>query len=389
MIVRQFLQWVRTAPAADRANATSALARAFLYSDLSVDDRVAAEGAMIMLLDDPSPLVRRAMAEALGASADAPPAVVTALAADQPEIAAIVLERSPLILDAELVDAVGSGEAFAQLAIAGRAHVPCAVSAAIAEVGAAEACLTLIENPGADIVPFSFERLAERHGHVAAIREALFARPDLPTATRQQLLTQLSQTLTDFVTARTWIEERRARQIAHDACEKATVSLAASVPAREVRPLVTHLRISGQLTAGLVLRALLSGHIRLFEEALAELSGLPVARVSALVHDRRGGGFDALLRRALPASTHRAFQAAVAAMAETGFAGSAGGATRLKRSMVERALTACSQGPAGDIDPLLTLLRRFATEAARDEARLFCDDLVAGADLAEEERAAA
>src|SRR6202011_1760909 len=67
MIVRQFLQWVRTAPAADRADATSALARAYLYSDLSKDDRIAAEGAMLILLDDPSPLVREALAQALAA----------------------------------------------------------------------------------------------------------------------------------------------------------------------------------------------------------------------------------------------------------------------------------------------------------------------------------
>ena len=63
MIVRQFLQWVRQAPARERAEATSALARAYLYSDLSADDLAAAEGAMIMLLDDPSPLVRRALAQ--------------------------------------------------------------------------------------------------------------------------------------------------------------------------------------------------------------------------------------------------------------------------------------------------------------------------------------
>ena len=31
---------------------------------------------------------------------------------------------------------------------------------------------------------------------------------------------------------------------------------------------------------------------------------------------------------------------------------------------------------AGDIEPLMTLLRRYATEAAREEARLFCDELV-------------
>ena len=52
MIVRQFLHWVRQASAGERAEATSALARAYLYSDLSSDDRAAAEGAMIMLLDD-------------------------------------------------------------------------------------------------------------------------------------------------------------------------------------------------------------------------------------------------------------------------------------------------------------------------------------------------
>src|SRR5205823_2499741 len=68
MIVRQFLQWVRTAEAAERAEATSALARAYLYSDLSPDDRAAAEGAMILLLDDPSPLVRYALADVLGGS---------------------------------------------------------------------------------------------------------------------------------------------------------------------------------------------------------------------------------------------------------------------------------------------------------------------------------
>ena len=47
--------------AGERAEATSALARAYLYSDLSPDDLAAAEGAMIMLLDDPSPLVRRVL----------------------------------------------------------------------------------------------------------------------------------------------------------------------------------------------------------------------------------------------------------------------------------------------------------------------------------------
>src|SRR5215468_2915387 len=117
MIVRQFLHWVRQAPAGERAEATSALARAYLYSDLSPDDRAAAEGALLMLLDDPSPLVRSALAQALAASEEAPPAVILGLASDQPEVACWVLERSPLLLDADLVDAVATQGPRAQLAI--------------------------------------------------------------------------------------------------------------------------------------------------------------------------------------------------------------------------------------------------------------------------------
>jgi hypothetical protein len=120
MIVRHFLDWVRTAPAGKRAEATAALARAYLYSDLSPDDAAAAEGAMLILLDDPSPLVRRALADVLAASPSAPPAVVLALAADQPQIAAPVLALSPLFVDADLVDAVATGNEDGQIAIASR-----------------------------------------------------------------------------------------------------------------------------------------------------------------------------------------------------------------------------------------------------------------------------
>src|SRR5262245_1251768 len=171
MIVRHFLQWVRTAEAAERAEATSALARAYLHSDLTQDDRIAAEGAMIMLLDDPSPLVRYALADALGSSPQAPAAVMHALVNDQPHIAALVLERSPTLLDSDLVASIAVGDSALQTAIARRAYLPPSVAAAIAEVGSAEACLTLIENSGADIANFSIDRIVTRFGHLAAIRE--------------------------------------------------------------------------------------------------------------------------------------------------------------------------------------------------------------------------
>jgi uncharacterized protein (DUF2336 family) len=378
MIVRHFLDWVRTAPAGKRAEATAALARAYLYSDLSPDDAAAAEGAMLILLDDASPLVRRALADALAASPSAPPAVMLALAADQPQIAAPVLALSPLFVDADLVDAVATGDGEVQIAIASRATLPSPVAAAIAEVGSAEACLVLTENADAEIATFSVDRIVERFGHLAAIREALLARDDIAPATRLTLVAKVSETLVGFVAARQWLDVDHAQRIAREACEKATVTLAAAAPSTQIRPLIRHLRISGQLTAGLILRALLSGNVTLFEEALAELTDMPVERVSNLIHDSGNAGLRALFDQAgLPSSTYPAFKEAIEAMREGGLIIEPGGVARLKRRTIERVLTRCEDEDIGDLAPLLTLLRRFATEAAREEARLFCDELVA------------
>src|SRR6202023_820477 len=323
MIVRHFLQWVRTASAGERAEATSALARAFLYSALSAD--------------------------------------------------------------ADLVEAVATGGAAVQAAVANRAALPRSVAAAIAEVGSAEACLVLVENHEADIAPPSTDRIVERFGHLAAIREPLLARDDLAAATRQTLVAKLSETLAGFVAGRAWLDLDHAQRITREACEKATVAIAADSATSEVRPLIRHLRVTGQLTAGLILRALLSGNVVLFEEALAELADLPVARVSGLIHDRGNAGLRALFdRAALPASTYPAFKEAIEAMREGGFASEPGDAARLKRRMIERVLTRCEDQDLGQLEPLLTLLRRFATEAAREEARLFCDGLVADSAEAED-----
>lgn len=376
MIVRQFISWIRHAPAGERAEATRALARAWLISDLTPDDRAAAEGALLMMLDDVSPLVRQAMAQVFSRSVRAPAAIVRALAADQASVALPVLEFSPLLLDADLVDLVATGDDAVQCAVARRVRLPAAVCAAIAEVGSAAAALELFENPHAELAPFSWDRIVERHGHLAAIRESMLVLEDLPAATRLALVAKLSDTLQQFVVARGWLSADRAARTTAEALDRSTVTVAARSRGDDMRALMQHLRATGQLTAGLILRALLSGNLELFEHALAELSGLPQARVGALLH-ARGASINALLARAgLPETTFAAFRAALDALHEIGFVDSEGGAVRLRRLMVERVLTRCETSEDAAA-PLLILLRRFATESAREDANAFCDDLIA------------
>src|ERR1700751_238139 len=309
MIVRQFINWTSTASAGERAEATRSLARAWLISDLTRDDRAAAEGALLMVLDDSSPMVRQAMAEVFARSAEAPAAIVQALSVDQPSVALPILEHSPLLIDADLVDIVATGNCETQCAVARRIGLTASVCAAIAEVGSAAAALELIENPYAALAPFSWDRIVERHGHLAAIREAMLVLEDLPAATRAALVAKLSETLAQFVVARNWLSADRAGRITSEARDRSTLNIAARSRGEEMRGLVAHLRATSQLTAGLILRALLSGNLELLDASLAELADLPRSRVTALLHDRSGASLNALLRRAeLPESTVAAFR---------------------------------------------------------------------------------
>jgi uncharacterized protein (DUF2336 family) len=145
-IVRRFLAWAQSADADARAEAASALARAYLFSDLTAPMRAEATLAMTALLDDSSVLVRRALAEALCRSCEAPRAVVLALAADEPEAANPVLQYSPVLTDADLVDCIATGDAEAQTALALRPSLPPRAKAALAELGRRDAVLALIGN---------------------------------------------------------------------------------------------------------------------------------------------------------------------------------------------------------------------------------------------------
>src|SRR5690606_23261125 len=119
--------------------------------------------------------------------------VVHALALDQDSVALPVLERSPLLSDTDLVDLVATGSVAAQCAIARRLDLTAPVAAAIAEVGQPEATLALVEDVLAEVPAFSLARIIARHGHLAALRETLLARDDLPSACRLAVVARLSQ----------------------------------------------------------------------------------------------------------------------------------------------------------------------------------------------------
>lgn len=373
MIVRNFLQWAQTAPTALRVEGAAALARAYLVSDLDAPMKREAETVLAALLDDPSPLVRRALAKVFASAPDAPHCIVSALANDQSDIAAMVLSRSPLLGESELIDCAAVGDVFSQSAIALRAHVPTGLASAIAEIGACEALISLAVNPGAELPAFAMRRMIERFGDDAQLREALLSRPILPAAVRVDLVEATAASLASFVLDRDWLSPERTRRIMQEARDKANIVIAAtandSEGRRGVRMLVGHLRRKARLTPSLALRALLSGNRALFEATLAELSGLDEEKVAGLTRDFDGAGFAALYARTgMPANLLPAYRAALESQRAFGYAGAPSGA-RLSLAMVQRVLTSCDGIKGGELDRLTALLRRFEAEALREDAR--------------------
>jgi uncharacterized protein (DUF2336 family) len=292
MVVPHFLKWVGTARVSERAAAASALARAYVNRDLPFEDRCAAEAALTLLLDDASSKVRAAMAEALSMSHHAPVQIIAALASDQPEVASLVLARSPLLTDADLIDRVASGQKATQELIADRPAVSMTVAAAIAEIGEADACVTLLSNPGAAIASMSYRRIAERHGHVPAVREALIAHDALPADCRHMLLVKLGDALKGSPLVLALMGSARADRVLRDACVKASVTLIESTRAGEHPALVEHLRLRGDLTAAFIIRTVAHGKVDFFGAVLVALTGQSEQRVRSLL----AGGNDVALQ---------------------------------------------------------------------------------------------
>lgn len=364
MVVSHFLRWIGTAKVGERAAAAAALASAYVAKELPFEDRCAAEAALTLLLDDPSPKVRLALAEALSMSPNAPLQIIVALSADQPDVAGVVLARSPLLTDADLIDRAAAGTAAIQALIADRPSVSMSLAAAIAEVAGPDACVALIGNYGARIASLSFMRMAERFGHDARVREALIADPRLPSDCRHLLLVKLGEALKTSPLVLALMGAARAERITRDACVKASLTLIEGTASTEFAALVEHLRLRGDLTASFIIRVLAHGKVDFFGAALVVLTGRDEPRVRALLSGGQDVALKALLRSAgLADGTHAIILRALKVWREVAVGRRVAGAQEVSWLMLKEL---GGQGAEGE---LAALVKSIHLDALRENAR--------------------
>jgi len=298
VIIQSFIRWADTAKSAERARAANALGRAWLQSDMDEEERQAALMALTWLLDDPSPKVRLALAEAIADAVDAPRSLILPLASDQPEIACHIISRSPILTDVDLVDLAARGDGVTRALIASRFIVSQPVCAAIAEIGAEAEIEAMLDNPGAVISRQSLRRISERLGTDADIREMLLSREELPADARHLLAVSVSDALSECGLIRHVIGDLRLERIRREACEATTVALASEAVSDDIPALVDHLRRDGRLTPNFLMQALCTGKVDFFASAIVNLSGLAERRVHSILADGRFHAMRALFEAA-------------------------------------------------------------------------------------------
>ncbi len=365
--LRHFWTWIRSAAEEQRAEAALTLAWAYRYIGEPADLHGDLEPCVAALLDDPSPQVRRALAEGIADVPNAPSHIVIALADDRPDIAAAVLGRSLALTEMELARYALAGEECVQLAIARRADLSPVVAACLAE------------KAGPDVLAALVLELADRFaggrpsshrgacfGDNLPIRNAMLARTDLPALVRCDLIEAAMAARAAVLPVPISI---RPASNAWSAPRWSVASFAR--PARAARRRFANSFViftARGLTVALLLRALASGETAFFEVAAADLSGLDEARVAAMVRDPNGTGFAALVRRAgLPSYCLALFRLALRALEGASF-GSPG---QVFRPVVTRLIDRCATEPEAAMGAVLVVLRRLEKEAALDEAREF------------------
>lgn len=375
MIIHAFLRWAETAKASDRAKAAGALARAYASASIGHDERNAAEMAMMFLLDDPAPRVRQALAEALADFPSAPRAVILPLAADQPEVSGPVLMRSDVLTDADLVDLAARGSDATRSFIAHRAFLSRAVSAALAEVGSVFDLVTMLASEEAVLSRRTLMRICERHGDDPGVRARLLGRDDLPSEARHALVEKVGSALACSSLVRATVGSRRAERIAREACDVATIGMAAEVEGEEVGQLVEHLRVCGRLTPVFLMQTLCAGRLEFVSAAMANLSGQGERRVRSILADGRQNAVRSLFEAAgLGRDVSGLFAEAILLWREDVRRGAA--RTTVAARLAARARETASDASRELLDMIESLslaeqrrsARSFALEAARDAA---------------------
>ncbi len=331
-------------------------------------ERELAEAILTQLAKDTVVAVRESLAKSLSCLPGAPKTVILALADDIDEIAAPILEDSPVLTDADLIALVRRGSFAKQIAIAGRASISTDLSDALVETDNRRVVARLMKNPGAHFNDNTLAWVADHYAGDESVVEPLVHRADLPSSVVEHVLSAVSGELQAYLMERHAIAPDVARRLITDAHERNLVNFVSEIDAGEMGRLIDKLMAKGQLTASLILRALCMGEVMFAEAALTRIVELPARKVWTLLLDKGPLGLRALFARArFPEDLLPTFRMAIEIYREMEYNGAEGDKARFRLLMLERLLTSQPDLEGDDLDFLLSRMALTAPKVPHAE----------------------
>lgn len=348
----------------ERAAATYKICRSIDHAPLSEADRAHAEEILAMMAADAAVSVRRALAVALQNSPKLPRKLALKLAQDIDAIALPVLQHSPVLSDADLVEIIRAAPPSKQAAVAARDRLSPAVTGAIAVFGHPDAVQTALANDNAQFDQQGLQTVLQRMGDRPSITETMARRRVLPVTIVERLIAVVTGEVFDYLVNHHEVPPQLAIDLASGARERATLDLVEQAGLQSDMPrFARQMTLQGRLTPSLIMRALCLGHMEFVEHAMAELSALPHHRAWLMMHDGGPLGLKAIFDRSgLPTRLFPAFRAAVDVYHQIESDGFDDDREAFRQRMIERVLTLFQSVPRDDLDYLLEKLN--ATHAA-------------------------
>jgi uncharacterized protein (DUF2336 family) len=237
------------------------------------------------LAEDQLPRVRRILAEEIKSLDCIPKRVIDMLARDIEEVAAPILEYSPLLSDADLVDIISSAQArFTLTAIAARRPLSLNVSDAIATALDVPAVAALLANSSAQIREQTLEKIIEHGEHITDWHLPLVLRNDLSQRAIRRIAGFVSAALLDKLSLRDGLDQETKSVLAKRVRARIDEPFDEDLdPTARAQSDVALLHKEGRLDDFAVERAADSGKREFVIASLALLTRTPIETVRRII----------------------------------------------------------------------------------------------------------
>ena len=228
--------------------------------------------------------IRKVLAQKLAHAEWAPAALVNILALDEIEIARPILEFSPILQDGDLLRVLFEASLDHQISVARRPAISGRVTDAVIHQAEPAVLMALCTNRTAEISAAGMRHLVDYSRRIASLRSPLSRHPLLSQALAEELYQWVGTALRQAISTRFKVDAE-ALGAAVDEAVRAVVSSDSPEPAtrdaldKGEQRLIEKLHSSGQLSSGLLIRAIREKRLSLFVYGLAALSGFAVDQI--------------------------------------------------------------------------------------------------------------